>query len=416
MKAGKFWIVMALLSVLAVSCEQDSIFFTISKETAPLKPRIEGNPTNMVVFERNNVPIMYVAAGRLHWYAHGANGPQWDLKEYAIPQPGGRISALAVAKGANGASRLYALCRKGNNVNTTLRYIESGDTEWKDDITNDATGYPIIQSIFADPESKRLFAGAGKNDQSQATYGILYLDNNNKTLKELQSDTSLLSGAVCRQDIYYLSTKGDGIFQISEDDLAANVINENTVQQLNDNSDIEERDQKKNRTFMSMIKLKDTIITVERKGGALYEVSNGSFARMRYTSNNELINIHKDRYTTEAYALWQDPERDLKLLIIGLQGDLYYTTTSSQTYGYVEFELGAGSNTIITRNDSGKLLSVHDNSRYTASIGKHPLNHLFQAPDTIDPNRTFFASTQTEGLWSYRDRTKNGGWQWNAEE
>jgi hypothetical protein len=51
--------------------------------------------------------------------------------------------------------------------------------------------------------------------------------------------------------------------------------------------------------------------------------------------------------------------------------------------------------------------------RYTATIGKHPINHLFQTPNNIDPRMTFFASTQTAGLWSYRDRT--GGWQWNAE-
>jgi len=51
--------------------------------------------------------------------------------------------------------------------------------------------------------------------------------------------------------------------------------------------------------------------------------------------------------------------------------------------------------------------------RYTATIGKHPLNYMYQASDKIDDNMTFFASTQAAGLWSYRNR--GGGWQWNAE-
>jgi hypothetical protein len=405
-----------LLSFIAVSCRQDSIFFTIASETSPLKPRIEGSPTNIVVFERKYpgrdepVPVMYVASGRLHWYMNGDNGPQWDLKEYAIPQPGGKISALAVTKDAVAGSRLYALCRDGHGINSTLRYIESNGTEWKT-IPPGGTAYPVIQSIFADSESTRLFAGAGKNDQSQATYGILYLDHD--TLKLLKSDTSLLTGAVYHEAAYYLSTRGDGIFQVSESALAANVINENTVQQLNDNSSIEEKDQRKTRTFMSMIKLEDTIIAVERNGGTLYAVHSGSFARMRYPDNTDWIAT--GRYATEAHVLWSDPERGLKLFINGIQGGLFYTTTSSQIHGYVEFELGADGNTIITRHDSGRLLSVHDNDRYKASIGKHPINHLFQAPDTIDPNMTFFASTQNNGLWSYRDRPSNGGWQWNAE-
>ena len=402
MKAGNFWAVILLLSFIAVSCKQDSIFFTIASETAPLRPRIEGSPTNMVVFYRNNVPIMYAASGRLHWYATapGADWPQWDLKEYAIPQPGGKVSALAVA-----GNRLYALCRSGYGISSTLRYIESNGNTWET-IRSESTTYPVVQSIFADPESTRLFAGAGKNDQSQATYGILYLDND--TLKPLMNNTSILSGAVYHgaENTYYLSTRGNGIFQISEADLAENNIDAVQPLDVAGNS---------SRMFMSMMKLNDdTIIAVERDGGAIYRVQGGSSAQMQYTTNYELINI--GRYATGAHALWKDPERDLTLFINGIQGGLYYTTTISQTYGYVEFELDAEGNSFTTRYDRGSLLSVHDNDRYTASIGKHPINHLFQAPDIIDPNMTFFASTQTEGLWSYRNRPSNGGWQWNAEE
>jgi len=395
---------MVLWGLAAVSCKQDDVFNKIASETAPIKPRIEGAPTNMVVFERNGVSVMYVAAGQLHWYAKAPDGtPQWDLGDYAIPQPAGKIISLAVA-----GDRLYALCRDGNGINATLQYIGSNGNEWKP--INSPTAE--IQSIYA--ANTQLFAGAGTG-----TYAIYYLDNDD-TLKMLKSDTLIFSGAACKDGIYYLSTRGDGIFQISETDLAAGVIND-TVIPLADNTGI---DEKNKRMFMSMIKLEDdTIIAVERDGGSLYEINNGSFTRMHYESGDtDWINIGK--YATEALTLWKeiDPEsQDItkRLFIVGIQGGLYSTTTSSHTYGYVEFDLinsdGSFDKTS-RRRDAGNLLSVADQDRYMASMGTHPVNHLFQAPEDIDPNMTFFASTQNAGLWSYRDRPNNGGPQWNAEE
>jgi hypothetical protein len=110
-------------------------------------------------------------------------------------------------------------------------------------------------------------------------------------------------------------------------------------------------------------------------------------------------------------------------LIAGIQGGLYNptnttTSSSSYTHGYVEFDLNPNGsfNTSSPRRDSNRLETVDNSDRYTTSLGKHPINHLFQTPVNIDENRTFFASTQTAGLWSYRDRPDNGGWQWNAEE
>jgi hypothetical protein len=128
------------------------------------------------------------------------------------------------------------------------------------------------------------------------------------------------------------------------------------------------------------------------------------------------------RYSTGALALWEnylDPNE--KLLIAGIQGGLSSTFTSSYTHGYVEFELrpeDGSLNINALRHDPGKLKSIIvdlDQDRYTATIGKQPINSLFQAPQGVDSDMTFFASTQTAGLWSYRNRVANGGWQWNAE-
>ena len=432
---------MALLSLLAVSCSQYHIFYAIANETAPRKPRIEGAPTNMVVFERKYpdrndlvVPIMYVASGQIHWYAKAqdADKPQWDLTEYDIPQPTteGKIIALAVA-----GDRLYALCHDDrNSVNATLRFIEADGYTWKT-ISSEAADYPVIQSIYVDPSTEQLFAGAGsKNDQDQvlATYAILYLDNKTNTLKLLKGDTSIFSGVAYRDNIYYLSTRGykprdsegiGGIFQVSEN---GNVLDPASVIPLDDNTDAENNNNY--RMFMSMIRLEDednTIIAVERDGGGLYKVQSGSFERMRYT-NNEWIAIGK--YATEAIALWENSEENsagsieplVKTLVVGIQEVLNPTANSSHTYGYVEFDLNPqnGSfNTGTNRRDPSKQLpSVNNQEQYTGSLGKRPINHLFQAPRKIDEDMTFFASTQTAGLWSYRDRSGNGGWEWNAEE
>jgi len=421
------------MGLLAVSCRQDPIFFIIASETVPRKPRIEGAPTNMVIFEREyddpdnpgetiKIPIIYVASGKLHWYvkAMGADEPKWDdMQEYPIPQPTGKIISLAVAD-----DRLYALCLEGHSVKATLQYIKSVRTDDEEWTLIEANDYPEIHSIYADPQTKRLFAGAGRS-----TYSILYLDNDTDMFKLLKSDTSILSGAHCRQEggraVYYLSTRGDGkqdgkggIFRISEADIARNSITKNTLIQLKDTSNVENK--RDNRMFMGMIKLENNdIIAVERNGGALYKVQNSSFSRINYTLDENKNGMTTGKYSTGALVLWENYlNPDEKLLIVGIQGGLYSTTTSSYTNGYVEFVLKTdGSlNTNEVRHDSGSLQSLYgrDKDQYTASLGKHPINHLFQVPKEIDEDMTFFASTQTAGLWSYRERDKK--WQWNAED
>ncbi|MDR0289690.1 MAG: hypothetical protein LBI06_02015 [Treponema sp.] len=409
MKRNIFAIIICVF--FAVSCNQDPIFFIISTETAPLDPLIEGAPTNMVVFERNGTPVMYVASGRLHWYAKSAEtiideeGPEWNLEEYEIPQPGGRVISLATTSEPN---RLYALCLDGHGVNATLRYIEQDSNEWTA-IQNEAGDYPLIQSIYAAPDQGQLFAGARRNSVNTATYGILYLDNETDTLKLLKSEVAIFSGAAYKDGIYYLSTKGDGIFSVSETDFAR-------IDQLDNSSNPDN----KRLLFMSIIKLEDqTIIAVERNGGTLYEVNDGSYEQMKYSgSDRNGEAIATGRFATGAIALWEDRlDSGNKMLIVGIQGSLYSTATSSYTHGYIEFSLNAdGSfNMATVRRESNQLLSVSDTDRYASGLGKHPINHLFQTPYSIDEERTFFASTQTAGLWSYRNRAE-GGWQWNAEE
>lgn len=413
--------ILALGLFALLSCEQGPIFFTISRETPPEKPRIAGAPTNMVLFERKypdpenasnkiTVPILFVASGRIHWYANDewdktptSNGTsRWDMdfgSFGSIPQPGGRVIALAVAK-----DYLYALSFPGYGLEARLYRLSSTYDANSEKWERVESPYSQIQSIYADPEQDQVFAGVRTGSGDKDGYAILYLDDSTPTkpeLKRLMSDTALLSGAASDGTNYYLSTRGKGIFQIAETSLGS--------------TDPSGLSGSENRTFMGMIKLEDgTIVAVERSGGAIFKVNGTPFEQMKYTVGDS--GVETGRYATGALALWTNGSD--KLLVAGIQGGLYNTTTSAYSHGYVEFVLdGTG---IDRRRDPGAFLTAPDKEQYTSSIGTKPINHLFQAPSEIDPeNKTFFASTQNAGLFSYRNRynTYSGKWQWqwNAE-
>jgi len=390
---------------LVFSCAQDPIFFTISTEPVPEKPRIQGSPTNMAVFRRNDVPLMYVASGSLHWY--GKTG--WDSADYRIPQPGGKIIGLAATN-----THLYALCIIGSGVSTVLRRIGPADDQWQDIIVE--SQYILIQSIFADKDA--LFAGAMNYN---GIYGIRYLVENPtgpslQLLNKETENTEMLSGAARRGGFHYLSTRGKGVYKVATDI--------SSVEQLADLDSVDES--RRNRLFMGMIQLEDEkIIVVERNGGAFFEVQESGFTQIRYSDGKT---VTAGRYSTGALALWQEVIRDdngenpqpgvKKMLVAGKQGGLYSTTTSSSyTHGYVEFELNPDGSLNLDpiRRDNSPSITVDGNTdRYTATIGKHPINYLYQTSHEVDANMIFFASTQTAGLWSYRNRT--GGLQWNAEK
>jgi hypothetical protein len=434
-------VVVQMSLLVLVSCAQDPIFFRISQEVAPTEPRIEGAPTAMVQFERqvtglsSPVPLLYVASGRLHWYAQPLTNydpasptslkPRWDSGDYRIPQPGGgNIRGLAVTD-----DYLYALSVPDSGVQATLKRIGKDQNVWEtvaiDPADADAGEYPLFQTIYAD--SQRLFVGSRKRGSD--AHAILYNDGN--TLKFLKGgDTiKILSGTVYDGTNHYLSTGhgghpgaikgGSGIWIVQETALGTALVD---VQQLSDTADPAAE---KNRNFMGMIQMQDTqstIIAVERANGALYTVDSTGFTLIK-NSNNASISV--GNHATGALALWYniDNPGNTKpmLLLAGVQESLSYSTTSGYTNGYTEFDLAPdGSfNPDSSRHDPGKhgpagISSVNNNDRYAASLGKHPVNHLFQAPAEIDPNMTLFASTQTAGLWSYRSR--DGENQWNAEE
>ncbi|MCL2243657.1 MAG: hypothetical protein FWC03_04225 [Treponema sp.] len=215
---------------------------------------------------------------------------------------------------------------------------------------------------------------------------------------------------------YYLCTRNKGIYTMTDPSAGINFI------------------YRSDRELVGIINLDTTlntnkIVAISREG-ELYSVID-AFAKI------ESINI-RDRMATGALTIWTDPNNSSNMLLLaGRQDRLEYSTSSGYTYGYVELELDLsqpdGIKMINNPNfnsseaedetniryikaqfmepglSSVTSITSGNNDRFKSTIGKHPVNHIIQAQDGI-----LFASTQKNGVWSYR-LDRSGGPQWNAE-
>jgi len=138
-------------------------------------------------------------------------------------------------------------------------------------------------------------------------------------------------------------------------------------------------------------------------------------------SASETASFDDGRLATGALAVYRDKTTNKPILLLaGRQDSLKYTTDSGYTYGYLEIEISdtgvKGSkfsepginniSSVFKDKDGG-------NAQYKSSIGKYPVNYIFHVPRGTDTNMPLFASTQKNGVWSYR--YVDGKWQWNAE-
>ena len=426
-----FFTICALGIFTLFTCNQNPLFYDIATAPPPEKALIGGTPTNMVVFERKGAMAMFTATDtRIFWYAKENNNDtdeenwesQWNLDEYHTPDPEGRIVALAAT-----SQHLYALCHTGGTGTILRRIGQTGDL-WED-ITINAGDYTLLQTVYA--SSGKVFAGARLNSRETEDYAILYLDGT--VLRILEAETSMLTGAASRLEngalIHYFSTQGSGIYQADD--------STNTVTQLTEAEPDDPENPRNNRAFVGLILLPNNsgIIAVERTGGNFFEVStNGTFKPMVYKEDGEPVltdgeptPIQTARYANGALAIWrnrtyQPPEPngpapyDATMLIAGIQTGI---VSASYTYGYVEFDIDPVSGFLdetSIRRDPGRLQTIPEDTQgaYSLTLGRHPVNHLFQAPLDVDNNMTFFASTQSNGLWSLRNRPQTGI-HWNAE-
>jgi len=336
-------------------------------------------------------------------------GSGWG-RNIGINQPGGKIIDIAVTQ-----RHLYALSMAGTGVSTTVFRIKSGRGSWER-IDSPAGS---IQSIFASGD--RLFAGVRTGSATgpvRAVYGIFSVSDEGNAFEQVVDDARPLTGAIMDGDYHLLSTGGGSVYRV-DGATATPLLRHVPDPDENDDAD-DESDPGEDvgppvfvGMIMGMIGLPDNSIIAVSRGGPLYMVEGDYLKRIPLNAGGD---ISTGRLATGALALWRGTvagDDDGVVLVAGVQGSLTATTFNN---GYVEFRLTpAGAlDTSASRHDADQLVSVQgQNDQYRTSLGRLPINHLFQVPPEIDENMTFFASTQTAGLWSFRYR--EGRYQWNAE-
>jgi len=364
----------------------DPIFHYISVEPPIVHPFIEGSPTNFVEFDNK----IYVASGS---NIFSYDGTKWGKM---TSQPGGRIEQLAVTN-----TYLYALCYQGSN--SILKRYSSSSEKWED-VEGTTGGYDIFQSVYAMDD--KVFIGAGIELNKKIQYTILHIaDDSSDTNYEVLTAggaSALLCGVASISGDYFLCTKSDTIYKANGGSIS-----------IAEDPKVE---------FTGIINLEVSHIVAISRNGRLYKVETSGI------TNIPNVSIGSGHYSTGALAIWTDGTNNL--LLAGRQDRLNYSTNSGYTYGYMELELDLSTTTGIKddrdfeepgkpiKNPPGKntISSVDDYDRYVTTLRKNPVNHIFQTPAAIDANMTLFASTQKNGVWSYRPRGDDNIPQWNAED
>ena len=381
------------LALIFCTCN-DPVFYAISLEVEPVEPRINGVPTNFAVYDGR----MFLASGDiLYTYNNGKDQKAyWDRET----PPGGNIMQIAST-----GNYLYALCStdQNNEGKTVIKRFDKENSSWQEigGIVND---YAKLQNIFA--AGGILFVLATVSTSSY-NYAIPYIkDDTIDVLKIInpdnQNDTGEINGAAFDGESYFLSTKNSGVYKIDDVSEGALLIK---YKDADGNS--------KNVNFSGIINLQDdvnTILLIARDGKV-------------YTVKDVITiieNVSMDKMATGALAIWRENDQPScnRLLLAGRQDSLSYASYG-YTYGYLELELDTnGIRTGKNFDEPGKnpISTLVQNERYQSTIGKYPVNYLFQVPPEIDGEMILFASTQKNGVWSCRDRDRNSNKYWNAEE
>jgi len=349
----------------------DPIFYTVTVETPLLEPLIDGSPTNFVIYNNE----LYVASGNNIWIYDGSS--TWNTK-YSL---GDRVVSLAAT-----SSSLYALSLD-NDKNGKIKNCTS--------TSNEDLELSEVQSIYA--IDNILFASV-KNEN---TYTFHYFDDSlpSNIFKEISytlpsgKPSSVLLGVAFDNTYYYLCTNS-GIYYLNKTQLDSPA---STIPDISG--------------FTGIINLNDDNVVAITRNGNIYQINNA-------VNTTNVANFSDSRYSTGALAIWQDKDDSTKRLLLIGRHEAYSSTTTAYTNGYVEIGLDAAGLIIDTTfnnpgaNPSNSSINSYD--RYSSSLGKKVINYIFQTPPSIDPNMTLFASTQQDGVWSYRIRDDE--WQWNAEQ
>lgn len=347
----KIFYLFSVFIILFGACS-DTIFYDISLEEKILEPRIKGSPANFAEFNS----VMYTASGTVVWSYNG----QWGSS-----RPGGSVLALAAT-----STRLYALCVESDKT----RIMEtSNGVNWSE--TSISANYTAICNIYS--ANDNLIIGAKGTGEY---YCILSLTGNIE-----DTGNMLLNGAVYESGNYYLSLKD----QVNEsgDIQVTSSLTLTPVSTLSIPS-------------VGIINIGTNNVYAISRDGTLYDVK----------TKTSIASFGGNYRATGALASWKEGANEL--LLAGRQDVINQSITTGYTYGYLEIPVISGT-VSGSFNEPGltapTTVILGENGRYRSTIGKMPVNHIYQAPDGV-----LFASTQKNGVWSLRYR--KGIYLWNAEE
>jgi len=362
----KLFILSAALFMIP-SC-RDPIFFKIFEETPILDPLIDGSPTNFVQYNNK----LYVASGKRIYEYNGSRWSGWKTLNDKV---------ISLASGTN----LYAIYL--NNNKGIIRQFDSAGAG-TDLSTGNAQSIHVVGNYL-------FISILNSASVKEGGFTIFYKTESALSFTKLDGNyNSILYGVASDLTNLYLCVNDEII-----------VLNKSTLvieSSFPARSTID--------GYTGIINTSSTCAVAISKEGRLYQITGGLMTNPRSFTD--------ERESTGGLGLWcRTGESTPCLLLIGRR-ELYYSSTTSYSNGYVEIDLdpsgeirsGAGFNEPGKRSPS----SIDNNEQYSSSIGIKPVNYFIQPPAAIDPSMTLFASTQQSGVWSYRVR--DGSWQWNAEQ
>jgi len=398
------------LVVFSLDSCQDPIFYTVAQETTLVKPLIDGSPSNSALFKN----LIYVASGKnIFVFSEKKKNDEIKVKWSEFVRSDNYIVSLA----ATGNSLYSIIINKGNgkirryfNINITVD--EDDDSKVNSYEYEDFDLEYNFQSIYT--FGNVLFASARNNDM---TYTIFYKKEGANFIEippikiPLEDSKTkpldcMLNGLASDNKYYYFSTSS-GVFYVEIGN-----IDSSSALPLKDEED------KIITGFTGIINLNDNYVAAITKNGVLYEIKEAEITQK--------VSFKDNRNSTGALFIWKDKKDPTKSLLLVGRDEYYYSTISRYTNGYVEIELDAegrikgevfkepGSKE--KRIDEPTTIDKDKYDQYVSSLGKKIINHFIQAPSDLDSNMTLFASTQKNGVWSYRDHGDGEGVTWNAEK
>jgi hypothetical protein len=402
----KLWIIpLALLCLGIGGCAQDSIFYNISNEIIPKDPTIPGSPTKILRIGKE----LYVASGRIFKYANSSGG--WRALDTT---PSGFVADISFTKD------------KVDPDKNTLYALTTGSTVWKrrnDEVTWDevpnGTEYPFIHAIFGTAD--QMFAAGARYASSSSgrvfDYAILYEDGTGEfqlltavitTINNEKRNVEKLSGAGKIGSTYYLGTMGTGILSVTSLDPAAVAQEPLGVEYGGIIAGLIQPtiDPSTGNPFPAGYEL---IIAASRDGYIFVRsdkstsfVSKGSFGTF-----TGALALAEATYLTTSGGAALPPQ---VMLLIGVR-------VSTYTYGYREilFDINAGAIdqgwTWVQVPGGAAPSTITNTPKYNSSLGKLPVNAMTAFSETAasgEKTQLLLASTQSSGLYSYRNEEWNG--------